>query len=177
MSFRFRKAIRIGPFRLNFNGNGLSSVSLGGRGATVNIPINREGPARATVGLPGTGLSWSEPIGSTSTGERRQAQKGAAVQPTTEQIVAAVQVAFVGPNGVGQALWHQPGLVALLMDRPDTPRQVLEACQIVLSADRIELHVRRGCSPADTLARAKQTLDAARLVIAHAVAIGLVKEG
>ncbi|MCP9784140.1 DUF4236 domain-containing protein [Cyanobium sp. WKJ7-Wakatipu] len=177
MGFRFRRGLRFGPFRFNITGKGLSSFSIGGRGATVNIPINWEGPARATASLPGTGLSWSEPIGRTSTGERRQAQRGAAGQPTTEQIVAAVQEAFVGTDGVGQALWHHPGLVALLMDRPDTPRAVLEQCQLVLSADRIELHIRRGRGPADTMARAKQVLEAAKQVLAYAVTIGLVKEG
>ncbi|MGB7565387.1 MAG: DUF4236 domain-containing protein [Prochlorococcaceae cyanobacterium] len=39
--------------------SGLSSISLGGRGASFNIPVARSGGARTTVGLPGTGLSWS----------------------------------------------------------------------------------------------------------------------
>ena len=38
---------------------GLSSISVGGRGASFNIPVSRSGGARTTVGLPGTGLSWS----------------------------------------------------------------------------------------------------------------------
>ena len=29
------------------------------RGASFNIPVNRSGVPRTTVGLPGTGLSWS----------------------------------------------------------------------------------------------------------------------
>jgi hypothetical protein len=37
----------------------LSSISVGGRGASFNIPVSRSGGPRTTVGLPGTGLSWS----------------------------------------------------------------------------------------------------------------------
>jgi hypothetical protein len=178
MSFRFRRGLRLGPFRLNFTGNGLSSISLGGRGATVNIPVGRPGPARATVGIPGSGLSWSEPLGRPSTRQRRPAAPAPAGPPTTDELVAAIQEAFLGPEGVGQALWHQGtgrGLVAVLLERDETPRAVLEQCQLVLSADRIELHVRRGCGPADTMARARQVGEAARTVLDYAVAIGLAE--
>lgn len=177
MSIRFRRSLKLGPFRLNITGNGLSSVSIGGRGASLNIPVARSGGARTTVGLPGTGLSYSTELGRPSTGDRRQAQRGDAGQPTTQTLIDWVGEAFLGPEGVGQTLWHQHdiGLVAVLLQRDDTPRAVLEACQLVLSADRIELHIRRGRGPADTRARAKQVLAAARVVLDHAVAIGLAR--
>jgi hypothetical protein len=59
MPFRFRRSARLGPLRLNFGKSGLSSISLGGRGTSFNIPVARAGGPRTTVGLPGTGLSWS----------------------------------------------------------------------------------------------------------------------
>ncbi len=59
MPFRFRRSVRFGPLRFNFAGSGLSSISVGGRGASFNIPVARSGGARTTVGLPGTGMSWS----------------------------------------------------------------------------------------------------------------------
>ena len=59
MGFRFRRSARLGPLRFNFAKGGLSSISVGGRGASFNIPVSRSGGARTTVGLPGTGLSWS----------------------------------------------------------------------------------------------------------------------
>ena len=72
MGFRFRR--RIGPkgFKINITQNGISSVSLGGRGLSYNIPVNRKGGARTTVGIPGTGLSWDyqEP-GTRRTSDRR----------------------------------------------------------------------------------------------------------
>ena len=59
MAFRFRRSARLGPLRFNFGKGGLSSISVGGRGASFNIPVARSGGPRSTVGLPGTGLSWS----------------------------------------------------------------------------------------------------------------------
>ena len=59
MGFRFRRSTRLGPLRFNFAKSGLSSISVGGRGASFNIPVARSGGARTTVGVPGTGLSWS----------------------------------------------------------------------------------------------------------------------
>lgn len=59
MAFRFHRSVRLGPLRIDFGKSGLSSISLVGRGASFNIPVARTGGARTTVGLPGTGLSWS----------------------------------------------------------------------------------------------------------------------
>lgn len=57
MGFRFRKSFKIAPgIKINISKKGISSVSLGRPGATVNI--NRKG-TRTTLGLPGTGLSHS----------------------------------------------------------------------------------------------------------------------
>lgn len=57
MGFRFRKSIKIAPgVRLNVTKKGISSVSVGKRGATVNV--GKKG-TRGTVGLPGSGLSYS----------------------------------------------------------------------------------------------------------------------
>lgn len=56
MAFRFRKSVKIAPgVRLNFSKSGVST-SIGGRGATINLSSHG---TRHTVGLPGTGLSFS----------------------------------------------------------------------------------------------------------------------
>jgi hypothetical protein len=61
MSLRFRKTIKLLPgVRLNLSRSGIST-SIGRRGATLNIGGKR-GP-RATVGMPGTGLSYTERLG------------------------------------------------------------------------------------------------------------------
>lgn len=57
MGFRFRRSIKIIPgVRVNIGKKGVSSVSLGGRGARTTI--SKKG-VRNTVGLTGTGLSYS----------------------------------------------------------------------------------------------------------------------
>jgi hypothetical protein len=57
MGFRFRKSFRIVPgVKINLSKTG-PSLSLGEPGATVNIGPKR---VRTTVGLPGSGVSYSE---------------------------------------------------------------------------------------------------------------------
>src|SRR5262249_29228172 len=57
MGFRFRRSIKVLPgVRLNFGKKGLNSLSVGRRGASVNFS-NRG--TRRSIGLPGTGLSYS----------------------------------------------------------------------------------------------------------------------
>ena len=57
MGFRFRRSIRLFPgFPLNLSRSGVSA-SVGRRGAWLTLDARG---ARATVGIPGTGLSYSE---------------------------------------------------------------------------------------------------------------------
>lgn len=67
MGFRFRKSVKIIPgVRLNFSKSGVSTT-LGGRGASLNIKHGRK--TKMTVGVPGTGLSYSEHFGSNTPGK------------------------------------------------------------------------------------------------------------
>lgn len=57
MGFNFHKSFKIAPgVRLNVGKKGISSVSVGGKGARVSV--GKKG-TRTTVGIPGTGLSYS----------------------------------------------------------------------------------------------------------------------
>jgi hypothetical protein len=57
MGFRYRKSFRLARgTRLNLTGRGISSVSIGRRGSTINF--GQKG-VRGTVGVPGSGLSYS----------------------------------------------------------------------------------------------------------------------
>jgi hypothetical protein len=59
MGFRFRRSIRLGKgLRINLSKTG-ASLSVGRRGATVNFGPKGE---KFTVGLPGSGLSYSHII-------------------------------------------------------------------------------------------------------------------
>lgn len=56
MGFRFRKRVKLIPgVWLNLSKGGIST-SLGTKGVTVNL---KDGKTRTTVGLPGTGISYS----------------------------------------------------------------------------------------------------------------------
>jgi Protein of unknown function (DUF4236)/Bacterial SH3 domain len=56
MGWRFRRSFRIAPgIRLNMGKSGFTSLSIGGRGATLNL--GKRG-VTSTVSLPGTGLSY-----------------------------------------------------------------------------------------------------------------------
>lgn len=57
---KFRKSIKIAKgIKVNLTAKGVSSLSLGGNGATLNL--GKKG-VKATVGVPGTGLSHSQNI-------------------------------------------------------------------------------------------------------------------
>ena len=56
MGFRFRKKVKIAPgIDLNLTKKGISSTSIGKKGATFNL--SKKGITQ-TIGLPGTGLSF-----------------------------------------------------------------------------------------------------------------------
>lgn len=57
MGFRFKKSFKIIPgVKLNVSKKGLSSISLGGKGVSMNF--GKKG-RRTTVGIPGTGMSYT----------------------------------------------------------------------------------------------------------------------
>ncbi len=66
MPFRFRRSVRIAPgLRLNLGKRGVSA-SVGGRGAHLTVG---PGQTRTTIGVPGSGLSY------TTTSRRRRARR------------------------------------------------------------------------------------------------------
>lgn len=90
MGFRFRRSVKLMPgVRLNFSTRGIST-SLGGRGATVNI--SRRG-ARATVGMPGTGLSYSTQLSGAGQPASQATAPGA---PLASWIVIGIVVLLIG---------------------------------------------------------------------------------
>lgn len=76
MSLKFKKSIKILPgIKLNISKNGLSSVTIGKQGTSVNI--SRKG-SKATLGIPGTGISYSKKIPSLDL-----PQKSPTIRPST----------------------------------------------------------------------------------------------
>lgn len=57
MGLKFRKSIKIGKnVKVNLN-SGSASVTIGGKG--VHHTISTNGTSRTTVGIPGTGISYT----------------------------------------------------------------------------------------------------------------------
>ena len=98
MGFRFHRSIALLPgIRLNLN-KGMPSVSLGARGARINI--NRRG-IRSTTGVPGTGLSYI-----THMPWPRQKRAGGARQPAPAQAVNTPEalIAALAPLSTSQLI-------------------------------------------------------------------------
>ncbi len=88
MGLNYRKKIKIAPgVNLNLTKKGISSVSIGKRGASVNI--NRQG-SRATFGIPGSGISYTT---------KRSNKKERKVQTEKSPVSAAENIA-IGQNQV-----------------------------------------------------------------------------
>lgn len=181
MAFRYRRRIRLFPgLTLNLSKNGLSSISLGGRGLSHNIPIARKGPAKTTVGIPGTGLSWSENHNDTQPGTP---SKGfAPSQPSMADVLEEALVihseCWLGPDGMGQLFWHEHGmgLCAYLKDREDTPARIRNAIEMCCSWDRIELILRRAPDPESIAQLSKAIIAAGQEVYAYATDKGICQE-
>ena len=98
-------------------------MSVGPRGASLNIPVGRSGGTRTTVGIPGTGLSWTEKTPVRSTRERQQAQRVRPQETSTESLIREVMTAMVGLEAIGDAFWRQ-GLIDRVLNYEDTPRRI-----------------------------------------------------
>ena len=89
MPLRFRRSLRLLPgVKLNLSKTG-TSVSLGGRGATVNI--SKRG-VYGSVGLPGTGLSFRERLDTRRPAAKRAAR---ACMMCLGMVLAAIAWAFL----------------------------------------------------------------------------------
>ena len=124
MSFRFRRSARLGPLRFNFAKGGLSSISVGGRGASFNIPVSRSGGPRTTVGLPGTGLSWSVehspdrpaaiPAGPAAGLPNSRRLRPGQLDALTQSLLAVLRQELFAAGSPGERLWAH-GLVSRLL--------------------------------------------------------------
>ena len=73
MGFRFRKSINLGKgFKINLSKSGIG-FSFGVKGARVTKTAS--GSTRATVSLPGTGISYSKELGKKKSRKKRSGQE------------------------------------------------------------------------------------------------------
>ena len=169
MGFRFRRSARLGPLRFNFAKGGLSSISVGGRGASFNIPVSRSGGARTTVGLPGTGLSWS--VEHTSDRPAALPAGPAAGLPNSRrlrpgQLVALKQSLlgvlhrelFAAGSG-GKQLWEH-GLVSRLLADGSLSARTAGLLALIETPEAMEGHLLRAQGQDDAKRRAQRFIEA-----------------
>jgi hypothetical protein len=169
MGFRFRRSSRLGPVRLNFSKNGLSSISLGGRGASLNIPVNRRGGTRTTVGLPGTGLSWSweqEQPGRQPAGPAEGLPNSRRLQPGQleafkQSLLALLSEQLFASGRPGEALWQQ-GLVSRLLGDDNLGARLRERLAAIESPQALQAYLLRAQSQDDSKRRAQRAVQAVR---------------
>lgn len=169
MGFRFRRSSRLGPVRLNFSKNGLSSISLGGRGASLNIPVNRRGGTRTTVGLPGTGLSWSweqegpahQPAGAAAGLPNSRRLRPGQLEAFKQSVLALLSEQLFGSDCLGEALWQQ-GLVGRLLGDGSLGARLREQLGVIASPQAFERYLMAAQSQDDTKRRAQRAVEAVR---------------
>ena len=169
MGFRFRRSSRLGPVRLNFSKNGLSSISLGGRGASLNIPVNRRGGTRTTVGLPGTGLSWSweqegparQPAGPAEGLPNSRRLRPGQLEAFKQSVLALLSEQLFGSDCLGEALWQQ-GLVGRLLGDGSLGARLREQLGVIASPQALESYLLAAQSQDDTKRRAQRAVEAVR---------------
>lgn len=93
MGLNFRKSFKVAPgVRLNVGKKGISSVSVGGKGARVSV--GKKG-TRTTVSAPGTGLSYSS-FKPHKTKDQKQAQQNNFMDSTNSSKPDWVVMGIVG---------------------------------------------------------------------------------
>jgi len=169
MAFRFRRSARLGPLRLKFGKAGLSSISIGGRGASFNIPVARNGGPRTTVGLPGTGLSWSLehapdlPMAFPASAAQglpnsRRLRSGQLERFKTE-LLAVLHRQLFSADSTGQQLWEL-GLVSRLLADASLGARPSGLLALIETPEALEAYLLRARSQNDAKQRAQRCIEA-----------------
>ena len=105
---------------------GLSSISVGGRGASFNIPVSRSGGPRSTVGLPGTGLSWSVehtpdrqealPVDAAAGLPNSRRLRPVQLDALKQELLVVLQQQLFAPGSTSGQLWENASVSRLLAD-------------------------------------------------------------
>jgi len=175
MPFRFRRSARFGPLRFNFGKSGLSSVSLGGPGASFNIPITRSGAPRTTVGLPGTGLSWSVeqspeanqpnparlPAGPAEGLPNSRRFRPGQLDAFKQGCLGVLQEQLFAPGSQGQLLWEL-GLITRLLAETSIGTRVQGLLAVIETPEAMEGYLLRAQSQDDAKRRARRCMEAAQ---------------
>ena len=169
MGFRFRRSTRLGPLRFNFSKGGLSSISVGGRGASFNIPVARSGGARTTVGVPGTGLSWSVehapdrpaviPAGRAEGLPNSRRLRPGQLDALKQQLLEVLRQELFAPSSTGEQLWDL-GLVSRLLADGSLAARTAGLLAVIETPEAMEAYVLRAQGQDDAKRRAHRCIEA-----------------
>jgi hypothetical protein len=169
MGFRFRRSARLGPLRFNLSKGGLSSISVGGGGASFNIPVARSGGARTTVGLPGTGLSWSVehtpdrpaalPAGSAAGLPNSRRLRPGQLDAFKQSLLAVPRKELFPPGSTGEQL-RDLGLVSHLLADDSLPARTAGLLALIETLEAMEGYVLRAQGQDDAKRRAQRCITA-----------------
>ncbi|MCP9841674.1 DUF4236 domain-containing protein [Synechococcus sp. J7-Johnson] len=173
MPFRFRRSARLGPLRFNFNKSGLTSISLGGRGASFNIPVARSGGPRTTVRLPGTGLSWSAeqsteahqptparlPAGPAEGLPNSRRFRSGKLDAFKQGCLGVLLEKLFAPRSQGRLLWDL-NLITRLLSDPSIGSRTQGLLAVIETPEAMEAYLLRAQSQEDLKRRAHRCIEA-----------------
>ena len=169
MSFCFRRSARLGPLRFNFAKGGLSSISVGGRGASFNIPVSRSGGPRTTVGLPGTGLSWSVehspdrpaaiPAGPAAGLPNSRRLRPGQLDVLKQSLLAVLRQELFAAGSPGEQLWDH-GLVSRLLADASIGARTTGLLALIETPEAMEAYLLRAQGQDDAKRRAQRCITA-----------------
>jgi len=175
MAFRFRRSARLGPLRLNFTRQGLSSISLGGPGVSLNVPVNRRGGPRTTIGLPGTGLSWTMeadhpgttpwPAGDAEGLPNSRRLRTSQLETFRQGCLEMLRHRLFAAGAPGHRLWqHQ--LVSRLLSEPDLGARIATHLAAIETPGALEDYLGRARSQDEVKRRCQRCVDAVPIALA-----------
>ena len=169
MAFRFRRSARLGPLCFNFGKAGLSSISVGGRGASFNIPVARSGGPRTTVGLPGTGLSWSMentpdrhvaiPAGAAQGLPNSRRLRSGQLESLKAELLAVLHQQLFASGSTGQKLWEL-GLVSRLLADGSLGARLTGLLAVIETPEAMQGYLLRAQGQNDAKRRAQRCIEA-----------------
>ncbi|MCP9815160.1 DUF4236 domain-containing protein [Synechococcus sp. GreenBA-s] len=169
MGFRFRRSARLGPLRFNFSSGGLSSISVGGSGASFNIPVRRSGGPRTTVGLPGTGLSWSVehapdrtaalPAGPAAGLPNSRRLRPGQLDAFKQSLLGVLRQELFFPGSTGEQLWEH-GLVSRLLADGSLGARTAGLLALIETPEAMEGYLLRAQGQDDAKRRAQRCITA-----------------
>jgi len=173
MGFRFRRSARLAPLRFHFSKEGLSSISVGGRGASFNIPVARSGGARSTAGLPGTGLSWTAEHGpgpAAGLPNSRRLRPGQ-LDAFRRSVHTVLLEQLFAPGSSAAELWEL-GLVSRLLSDGTLGARQAGQLALIETPEALEGYLLRAQSQDDAKRRGQRCIAAAKQALHLAAARG-----